>query len=499
MRRGERMLHGVFLVSFMLLVGSGFLLLLPDAALLGLSGSREYAAAWRQALHRGAGAVMVICGVIHVLQTALTTHGRENFRDLLPRLRDARDLLANLAWMVGRRPAPPRFARFSYKQKAEYLALIAGTLIVCTTGALMWTQSYWDKFFLDLAKLVHGLEATLAATAIVIWHFYEVHVRNGHLLTNSTWIDGRMDAEELRHEHAEEFERLLGLPSDQPLRRGKRRTEPLVLGLNALAWIGMLLVLAGGAWLIRVQYFSEPGSGLPARSGSSPTAALPPAQAFHRGAGPRAPEAKPTRPACLACHGYTVHVNRPERATLINMHERYLGCQVCHLRVADLPAGATYRWFDDTTLAPVDPASRKLGQDGLYQAKLYPATDAAGGLEPVAGFEVTDPVRRWIADRESMGGEPARKAQDAVHDGLTNRPVACRECHGAEPFLDLAALGYPAERVEILTGARLYPQVTGHEGFYLPDLLDGAPAATEDAAAEPSPDDPPMGGGDLLP
>jgi hypothetical protein len=68
--------------------------------------------------------------------------------------------------------------RRRYAEKAEYLALVWGTLVMVVTGFLLWfenwTLAHLPKWTSDVATVVHFYEAILASLAILVWHFYFV-------------------------------------------------------------------------------------------------------------------------------------------------------------------------------------------------------------------------------------------------------------------------------------------------------------------------------------
>jgi hypothetical protein len=69
------------------------------------------------------------------------------------------------------------------------------------TGFLMWNPITAAKIlpgdWIPAAKAAHGGEALLAVLAIIIWHFYGVHIKN---FNKSMWT-GAMSEEEMLHEH----------------------------------------------------------------------------------------------------------------------------------------------------------------------------------------------------------------------------------------------------------------------------------------------------------
>ena len=211
MTLSERIQHGLLATSFFALVYTGFALKHPESWLFSWLARLEHGYAWRSVLHRIAAVVQVGAAVYH-LYYLTTRRGRGFVADMVPRLQDARDAADNLLYLAGRRADPPRFDRFGYVEKAEYWALVWGTVVMTSTGLALWfaNQSLrWvDKWVLDLATVIHYYEAWLAFLAIVVWHLYFVIANPDTYPMNWTWLTGRISEEHLRHEHPLEWERL---------------------------------------------------------------------------------------------------------------------------------------------------------------------------------------------------------------------------------------------------------------------------------------------------
>jgi cytochrome b subunit of formate dehydrogenase len=92
-------------------------------------------------------------------------------------------------------------------EKAEYWALVWGTVIMIISGFFLWFDNvavkWFPKGFLDVMLVVHYYEAWLATLAILIWHMYSVVFRPGVYPMNPAWLTGRMPEEMFRHEHPE--------------------------------------------------------------------------------------------------------------------------------------------------------------------------------------------------------------------------------------------------------------------------------------------------------
>jgi formate dehydrogenase gamma subunit len=208
----ERFQHALLASSFIVLVYTGFALKFPESWPFAWLVALEQGYAWRGWVHRGAGIAMILACLWHLAYLP-TRRGRSLFVDMLPRLDDAKEALQNILYLGGLRSEPPRFDRFSYIEKAEYWALIWGSIVMIVTGFVLWFETealaFLPLWTLDLATMVHYYEAWLATLAIIVWHIYMVMFNPDVYPMNWTWLTGKVPAAMLRHEHPREYERLL--------------------------------------------------------------------------------------------------------------------------------------------------------------------------------------------------------------------------------------------------------------------------------------------------
>jgi cytochrome b subunit of formate dehydrogenase len=212
MTGSERFQHLVLLVTFFTLVYTGFALKFPENFLFSWFARLESGYQLRSLIHRIAAIGMVAISLFHV-GYLLTRRGRRLAIDMLPTPRDAVQVVENFAYLLGLRKHPPRFERFGYIEKAEYLALVWGTVVMTITGFVLWFENDFgrmglSKFWFDLSTIVHYYEAWLAFLAIVVWHLYQNIVNPEVYPVNWTFITGRISDELLHHEHAAEWERV---------------------------------------------------------------------------------------------------------------------------------------------------------------------------------------------------------------------------------------------------------------------------------------------------
>jgi len=205
MTANQRWQHLILLVSFIILVITGFALRFPDTWFAHVFGMGER---WRGIIHRVAGVVLMGAGIYHVFYLAAAREGRRLIRDLAPMPKDGFDAVNTMLYYLGLRSEKPKFGRFSYAEKAEYWALVWGTALMGLTGVMLWAKVWVGntlaRWWVDIATAVHFYEAILATLAILVWHFYQVFLDPDVYPMNWAWWDGKMPVEHYRHEHEED-------------------------------------------------------------------------------------------------------------------------------------------------------------------------------------------------------------------------------------------------------------------------------------------------------
>jgi cytochrome b subunit of formate dehydrogenase len=220
--------HTLLAVSFVLLVVTGFALRYserwPFHVLFGWDGGSRV----RGIAHRTAAVIFVI-GCLWHLAFLRTAEGRRFLRDMLPRPRDLSHLVKMLAHNLGRSADRPHFGRFGYVEKAEYWALIWGSVVMFVTGTCLWFDNelvrWIPKGFLEVMLIIHFYEAVLATLAIAVWHMYSTVLSPSVYPGNPAWLTGTMPEEMHRHEHA--AEETPGAESPARREPGRADADPL--------------------------------------------------------------------------------------------------------------------------------------------------------------------------------------------------------------------------------------------------------------------------------
>lgn len=200
MTLNERLQHAFLILAFVTLAYTGFALKFPQAWWAGPCVGHVD---WRSLSHRAVALVFVLLSVYHVAFMAGTKRGRHELKALRPRRRDLIQPFQMLGYSLGVRAERPVMARYSYIEKAEYWALVWGSMVMTVTGALMvyrgWTMRALPTWAFAVFATIHFYEAILACLAILVWHLYFVMFDPDEYPMKWTWISGQASPADTQH------------------------------------------------------------------------------------------------------------------------------------------------------------------------------------------------------------------------------------------------------------------------------------------------------------
>jgi cytochrome b subunit of formate dehydrogenase len=201
----QRIQHIIFLISFTVLGFTGlpqkYILSPISIGFFNFFGGIENV----RAIHHASAIVMMIVSVFHVLEVLYRVFVLRTPISMIPWINDAKHVYDDVMYYIGRRKHKAYYGRYSYAEKMEYLALLWGTVVMGLTGFMMWNPISTLRMFpgeaVPAAKAAHGGEAVLAVLAIILWHFYHVHIKT----FNKSMFIGTLSREEMEHEHPAEL------------------------------------------------------------------------------------------------------------------------------------------------------------------------------------------------------------------------------------------------------------------------------------------------------
>jgi formate dehydrogenase gamma subunit len=201
------LVHWGLIVSFSVLVVSGFALKYPDAIWAQPLLHWEGHLAVRGALHRAAALVLIATMAFHLFSLAFKRGDSSFLQAMTPRWKDVSDIFRVLSYNLGMRKDSPQFGKYNYAEKLEYWAFMWGTALMTASGFLLWfndfTLRHFPKWVADVATAVHYYEAVLATFSILLWHFYMVIFDPEVYPMDLTWLDGKVRQEHYRESRPE--------------------------------------------------------------------------------------------------------------------------------------------------------------------------------------------------------------------------------------------------------------------------------------------------------
>ncbi len=239
----HRLQHLGLFISVSILIVTGFSMKFPDAPpamltmrLLGGIRNTLY-------VHLAAAVMMVATGLYHIgyLVWYVRRHGPT--WDMLPRFQDFKDAFHHGLYLLGIRDDRPRFGRYSYLEKFEYLAVFWGFIFMGGSGLVLWfpeVAAYaLPRWAISALRVVHSNEAFIALLSLAYGHFFFVHFDPEVFPGSKVWLTGKMSVARMWHEHPLEAEALglLHVPPEPPRRW---------FGLSpaAFVWVQILLYAA---------------------------------------------------------------------------------------------------------------------------------------------------------------------------------------------------------------------------------------------------------------
>lgn len=208
----ERIQHILAMLAFILLFLSGFALKYSDSTagrwLIRLLGGIES----RSTIHHLGGILLIGVGIYHILYLIGTVRGRAQFRALIFHSSDWKVLSSWFKHLFSANKSEMLQGRFTTRQKLQYWLVVGGSLSMGASGLLIWfhdeTMSLFSKWFWDFLFVLHSHGAMLVFLVIVIWHIYDIHLREAFPMDNS-WLSGQIPLERLKREHPLEYKQLL--------------------------------------------------------------------------------------------------------------------------------------------------------------------------------------------------------------------------------------------------------------------------------------------------
>lgn len=131
---------------------------------------------------------------------------------LAPRWQDVKDIIGMVKWFFGKGPKP-RFDRWTYWEKFDFLAVFWGMFAIGLSGLMLWFPDFFSIFLpgwiFNIALIVHSDEALLAAGFIFTVHFFNTHFRPEKFPMDVGIFTGRFPRVEFIDDRPGHYDRLV--------------------------------------------------------------------------------------------------------------------------------------------------------------------------------------------------------------------------------------------------------------------------------------------------
>ncbi len=204
-----RIAHWLVMLSFPVLILTGFALKFPEAWWAEPLLHWEGQFALRGTIHRTAGVILILALLYHAMHLILSKRDRILLKLMIPGYEDALAAWRMIRYNLGLSGQRPVFGAVNYAEKMEYWAFLWGTVVMAVSGFLLWFNNFtlrnFPKWVSDAAEALHFYEAILATFAILIWHLYIVMFDPDVYPMDFSWLTGKTSADHLRHTRPEYY------------------------------------------------------------------------------------------------------------------------------------------------------------------------------------------------------------------------------------------------------------------------------------------------------
>lgn len=164
-------------------------------------------------IHRAFGVLFIMTIVYHFAYLIYDLGLKKNPASMLPTMNDVKNILESFKYTFGFRDNHILNGRYDYRQKFEYWGIVFGGLIMASTGLVLIYPTLVTEFLpgqiVAAARTMHGNEAMLAVSTIVIWHLYDTILKPGIFPLDVSIFNGKISEKRMEEEHILEYQEML--------------------------------------------------------------------------------------------------------------------------------------------------------------------------------------------------------------------------------------------------------------------------------------------------
>jgi cytochrome b subunit of formate dehydrogenase len=220
----QRIQHIILFITVIILVLTGMPLKFHDTAwspyLYAMFGGIKSA----PVVHKITGLILVLLFIYHIIYLSYNIFKEQLLpvkkqggldtakvlkilakQPLVPNIKDAKDIIDLLKYLLYFTNKRPEGAEFTWKEKFDYWAPFWGMVIIGLSGLMMWNKVLTTKILpgwtINFAMIAHSDEALLAALFLLIWHWYNVHFSISVFPMGTVFLTGYLSEELMVEEH----------------------------------------------------------------------------------------------------------------------------------------------------------------------------------------------------------------------------------------------------------------------------------------------------------
>lgn len=236
---GQRAQHYILMITFLMLVFTGFPLKFHYYDWAGSTIHFFGGLPVTRTLHRIAGVTMCALFFYHwyymmknIMSYYVIPARRTNsfsvkelllfmyYSPMCPRKKDWIDIKDLLKYTLFISDARPQHDRFHWREKFDYWAVFWGIPVLGITGVFLWFPTWATSFLpgwaINMSFIAHSDEALLAVSVIFIWHMYNAHVNYDKFPMSPLFITGYLPEDLMKHEYYVEWARINKIVEQDP-------------------------------------------------------------------------------------------------------------------------------------------------------------------------------------------------------------------------------------------------------------------------------------------
>ncbi len=196
--------------------------------------------------HLAAAVLMLTSGLYHIIY--LLIHRPK--ATMAPRLQDVKDAYHHALFLLGLRKQRPRYGRYTYLEKFEYLAVGYGIVVMGLSGFVLWFPDLaavvLPRWVIHMFRIAHSNEAIVALLAVAIGHFFWVHFNPDSFPTSPVWYNGKISMHHLKEEHALEYVELVEIYGEDGAEHGEL---PMMAKNRAFMAVELVIYITVVGWI----------------------------------------------------------------------------------------------------------------------------------------------------------------------------------------------------------------------------------------------------------